>query len=101
MDSLNLVDEIREVEKGNKEAYKELSQKLRKKRWDFIFAPHESFRTAKLVFSLPAKEKIGFKKWWNAAFFTRRVSRRKDLPDALRQLRLFSSVDAVVQQRLS
>lgn len=89
---LDVVDEIHEVKKGDPDSYKSLKSILKQKRWDYVFCPHESFRSALLVGSLKAKVKVGYKKRWNAFFFNERVKRDMRWPDALRQLALLNPV---------
>lgn len=67
---------------------------LAKREWDTVFVPHQSFRTALWVAKLKAKQKVGFKKWWNFWAFNKRVEKPMFLPDALRQLSLLTAVDS-------
>lgn len=92
IEPLNLVDTVLEVKKNDKISYQNLQKSLKQKKWDYVFCPHESFRSALLVNSLNAKTKVGFKKWWNAFIFNQRVPREMRLPDALRQASLLNPV---------
>lgn len=67
---------------------------LAKREWDTVFVPHQSFRTALWVSRLKAKQKVGFRKWWNGWAFNKRVEKPMDFPDALRQLSLLTAVDS-------
>lgn len=90
---LKIADFCFEIQKGNSESYKAVQEKLGPVSWDFIFCPHESVRSARLVHGLRASKKIGFKTFWNYFIFSNRVSRDLKLPEALRQLSLLQDFD--------
>ncbi|MDZ4661596.1 MAG: glycosyltransferase family 9 protein [Pseudomonadota bacterium] len=87
-----LVDRVFEVKKGIRSNWQEVSHQLSQLKFERIISPHQSFRTARLVFKLNAKEKTGFKRFWNFLAFNQRVRWRKDLPEALRLLTLIKDV---------
>lgn len=89
---LKLVGTVLEVKKNDKASYRRLQIELKQKKWEYVFCPHESFRSALLVNSLKATTKVGYKKWWNSFVFDKRVLRDMRLPDALRQLSLLNPV---------
>jgi heptosyltransferase-2 len=89
-----LVSEVIEIDKRSAEGRTKSLERLRAQEWDYIFVPHESVRTALWMTRLKARKgKVGFAKWWNAPFYSKRVVKPVDLPDALRQLSLLSAVD--------
>lgn len=90
---LKLADEVYEVDKSDSRSWHELWSSLQDREFRRIYCPHESIRSALFVHRLKAFEKIGFKKWWNRFFFTRRVRRPMELPEPLRQLALLTAVD--------
>ena len=67
---------------------------LRARSWDVIFVPHESVRTALMLWRLKARHKVSFVQWWNRPFYDRRVHKPVEYPDALRQLSLLMPLDA-------
>ena len=90
-----LVDELIEVDKKSGVGRTQALKYLKETEWDVIFCPHESPRTALWMRQLRAKRgKVGFHKWWNFAFFNKRVIKPMHLPDALRQLSLLAPMDA-------
>lgn len=99
-ESFALVDEVFEVSKGEASSYKKVQSQLKKTSWEMIFCPHESFRTAMFVAPLKAKNKIGYKKWWNSYFYNRRIERDWSDPDAIRQMALLGVVHASFKNQL-
>lgn len=89
-----LVDEVIEIDKRSVSGRKNALNALTAQAWDWIFVPHESVRTALWVRRLQARQgKVGFRKWWNLPFFSRRVKKPMEMPDALRQLSLLTPID--------
>lgn len=97
--SLKIVDELHEVQKGNSESYSQLGQALSKVDFEWIFCPHPSIRSARLVLGLKAERKIGFFSWWNFLFFSDRVSRSR-CPEPLRLLDLLSPLDREFKEKV-
>jgi heptosyltransferase-2 len=89
---------VYEVEKGNSQSYREIQRKLG--RFELIFCPHESLRSALFVRSIPAKIKVGFSNWWNFLIFTHRRPRLWKYPDAIRQLSLLSCLHPELQSEI-
>lgn len=89
----HLVDKIVEVKKGANSNWGEVTRELLQYEFEKVISPHQSLRTAFLVFKLSAKEKIGFKKLWNFFAYNKRINWRKDLPEALRLLALVKEVN--------
>lgn len=90
---LRISDIVTEINKKNKEDFKKTFSELKKNSYDLLFCPHESYRSAFMTMQINAKEKIGFKDWWNPFLFTKSIKRNMDLPDALRQMSLLSLID--------
>lgn len=90
--ALDLVDEVREVEKGNQESYEKVTQELKTLSFEWIFCPHPSLRSKLMVSKLRADEKIGFRDPLSLFFFSRSVPRVRLMPDALRQWSLITGV---------
>lgn len=88
-----LADEIISINKRNKVQSAEARAVLQGNKWDVIFVPHESVRTALWLAGVKARHKVGFARWWNAVFYDKRVVKPMDYPDALRQLSLLTSLD--------
>jgi heptosyltransferase II len=92
--SLNhIVDQVFVVEKGNWSTYRALQKKWKNTFFEFIFSPHESFTSARFIFGLNAKNKISYKKYWNFLFYSHRLIRNWNLPEALRILDLLTPFD--------
>ncbi len=89
MKELGVCDEVIEVDKSNKS---EVGKILKDRTFDTIFCPHQSLTSHKIVKSLKATQKVGYKKFWNSSFFTKRVERNLLWPEALRQLQLLGAV---------
>jgi heptosyltransferase-2 len=97
-----IVDEVVEIDKRSSEGRNRALSRLASEEWDVIFVPHESPRTALWMRRLRARRgKIGFHKWWNFAFFTRRVVKPMHLPDALRQMSLLAALDGRTAERFA
>ncbi|MGE3759639.1 MAG: glycosyltransferase family 9 protein [Pseudobdellovibrionaceae bacterium] len=89
----NLVDQVFELDKKSKINTQQVLGKMEKIRYENLFCPHQSVRTALLTRKINAKNKISFHEKWNSVFFQKRVGRQKHLPDALRQLSLLIPLD--------
>jgi len=97
---LKLVDKTYEIQKKNKASYKAALGQLQAWDFDLLLSPHESFTTALFSRSIRAKNKIGFRKWWNFLFFDRRVKKDLSLPDAIRQMSLLQEQDANLKSQI-
>ena len=97
MRSLGVVDEVIEVDKKQKQG---LAKKLRGKEFHTLFCPHQSMSSHKLVSGLQAEQKVGYKKIWNSNYFDKRVQRRLEWPEAIRQLQLVAAVDDKIEVKL-
>ena len=98
--SLNLVDEVFEVKKGDTSSYQILKKQLTLFEYEFIFCPHQSLRSALLTWNLKSRQKVGFASFLNFVFFSTRVKRVLNLPDALRQLSLLSPFSLELKNNL-
>lgn len=96
----NLVQQVIEIDKRNKESIKDAQEKLFKEKFDLLISPHESVRTALFVWRIKANNKIGFKKWWNLFVFNKTIKRDLSLPDAIRQVSLLSLIDNNLQNKI-
>lgn len=94
---LSVCDEVIEVDKKTK---KDIGKKLEDKPFDTIFCPHQSMTSHKIVKALNAKTKIGYQKMWNSSYFTHRVKRQLDWPEAIRQLQLLGPVSESIMVKL-
>ncbi|WII72015.1 glycosyltransferase family 9 protein [Bdellovibrio sp. 22V] len=95
-----MVDQVFEIEKGNKDSYAKIVEHLRFVEVDNLISPHESLRTAFFCTQIKANHKIGFDKGWNFFVFSKRNKRQLQLPDALRQLSLLKSEDPQLEKDL-
>ena len=98
-----VVDRVIEVDKKNKRSWSEARQALRKDhqgQFHWVVCPHRSFRSAILVSSLRAKQKVGYKLWWNGIFFNQRVLRPMQEAEVIRQLFLLKGLDSLTGERL-
>ena len=94
-----LVDEVLEIDKKKSGGRGAALKRLFSEEWDLVVCPHMSVRTALWMRRVRARRgRVGFKTWWNAPFFDRRVVKPMHLPDALRQLSLLAPVDARVAE---
>ena len=89
-----LADEIISINKKDRSQITKTMADLRARSWDVIFVPHESVRTALMMWRLKARHKVSFAQWWNRPFYDKRVLKPTDYPDALRQLSLLMPLDA-------
>lgn len=99
--NMGLCDEVLEVDKRDQKSLDETDRKLQESTFDYIFSPHQSFRSHKYVNKTKAQHKIGYKKIWNASFFTKRVKRNLQWPEVLRQLQLLALVDDGLKDKLN
>ncbi len=98
---LNLVDFVFEVEKKSKRSYREVLSQLAEFKIEKVISPHESLTTALFVQDIDADIKIGFKKFWNLFFYDLRVTKNRQLPEALRQMQLLGAEDEKLQENIS
>lgn len=97
MQELGLCDEVIEVDKKDK---KDLFKKMAHRKFATVFCPHQSMTSHKLVRSLQAEQKIGYKTFWNQSYFDIRVPRNLLWPEAIRQLQLLAAVSEAMQVKL-
>jgi heptosyltransferase-2 len=95
--AMGLVNEAIEIDKSSK-ANLRLTTKnaiavLRQRQFEAIFCPHESLRSAQLVWTLRAKNKVGYSRWFKYFIFNHRIERPMNLPEALRQLALLEVIN--------
>jgi len=95
-----LVDEVLEIKKGDSDSYHQVLKKLKHTDIDKLISPHESVRTAFFVQKLKARSKISFSKPWNGIFYSERIKKNYDLPDALRQLSILQNYDADLKNKI-
>lgn len=95
-----LVDEVLEIKKGDSESYRHVLKTLKHAEIEKIISPHESVRTAFFVQKLKAKAKIAFAKPWNSLFYSERVKKNYDLPDAIRQLSILQNHDVDLKNKI-
>lgn len=95
-----LIDSLFEIKKGDRDSYNAHLQTIKNLEIEYIFSLHESVRSALFVWQLKAQHKIAFKKAWNFLFFSQRIKKNMNLPDALRQLQLLAPLDPNLQARL-
>lgn len=97
---LKLADIVVELNKKNKQDFKKTFSELKNKQYDLLICPHQSPRSMFMSLSFKARQKIGFKEWWNGFIFTKSLQRPIQLPDALRQLSLLSLIDSESKQAI-
>jgi heptosyltransferase-2 len=98
---LRLVDQVYEIKKGHRESYQTALVDLSREKFDLLLCPHESVRSALFSFQIAATEKIGFERWWNRVFFSRRIVKDASLPESLRQMSLLSDTDFELKKSIS
>ncbi len=97
---LGIIDDYIEINKSaGGWAHAEIE--LKKRKYNIIISAHQSFRTAKIVYSLCAQKKIGYKKWWNFFAYSELIERPMGWPEALRQLSLVASLDSELSNGLN
>jgi heptosyltransferase-2 len=94
---LGLCDEAIEVDKSTK---KRVGKDLLNRQFATVFCPHQSMTSHRIVGKLKAEQTLGFAQWWNARYFSRRVARRLDWPEAIRQMQLLALVHEPMQLKL-
>ncbi|MCJ8277650.1 MAG: glycosyltransferase family 9 protein [Bdellovibrionales bacterium] len=100
MKNLRLCDEIIEVDKKNKESVRSLEKWQAEAEFDYIICPHQSLRSHKIAKSINAKNKLGYKKWWNSSYFNQRIERQIQWPEAIRQLQLIALMDSNLSSQI-
>lgn len=85
---LGLIDRLFEIDKKNWKNWPETHAQLKRQKFDHIISAHQSLRTALICRGLKANHCIGYRRWWNFGFYTERVRRPLEFPEALRQLYL-------------
>jgi heptosyltransferase-2 len=96
-----LVDELIEVDKTDSTSRNQAKIALKGQKFDLLFCPHQSFRSAWLAARVQARQKIGYSRFFNRWFFDQRILRPKDLPEALRQLALLVPIQDQWSERLA
>lgn len=95
-----LVDQVFEIQKGNKESYRKIVEHLKTQEVNYVISPHQSVRTAFFCRQIQAKHKIGYKNFWSFFAYDSRIPRNSFLPDALRQMSLLQTVDKELESLL-
>jgi heptosyltransferase-2 len=90
-----------EVDKALRASWSKAVTNLKRRNFDWILCPHESTRSAFLVWQLTAKHKVGFSRPLNILAFNHRLRRPLELPEALRQLALLEPIDKIWGARLN
>jgi heptosyltransferase-2 len=98
--SLKLVDKVCEIQKKNKESYRQAFSKLETTDFDLLLCPHESLTSALFSRKVKAKKKIAFHKWWNGIFFSETIRKDYSLPESLRQMSLLQESDPNLKKQL-
>lgn len=98
---LGLCQKIIEVDKSTKQNYKKSISPLFLDSYDYLFCPHQSFRSMLLAKRIKAKIKIGFSNLWNFLIFNKCLPRNMLLPDALRQLSLLGLLQGEISHEIS
>src|ERR1700741_370426 len=70
-----IVDDVIEIRKGVAASERETITRLNQKQIEYLFCPHQSFRSAWILRRVHAEKKIAYKKWWNGFFFDECVER--------------------------
>ena len=97
---LGLVDEVIAVNKDSALSRYDAKEALLKKDFDIVFCPHRSFSTAAALSRVRAKKKIGYSGFQQFWVFNKRVKRRLDWPEAIRQLQLVATENSDLSQLL-
>jgi heptosyltransferase II len=106
--NLGLVDEVIEVDKGNRESWRRAVRQLVAREFAIAFCPHQSFRSLALLARLKAQKKIGYRveipggigRLISWGLFSAAVPRPMDLPESLRQLALLQALDEAWREKL-
>jgi heptosyltransferase-2 len=88
LESTRTADHVFEADKSSRKSWKSVCEALKSQQWDFVFSPHQSFRTLLLVRSLTAHSKVGYRSLASYFIFDRSIKRNLLLPEVLRQLAL-------------
>lgn len=94
-------DRFYEIKKGQWSTYKKIIDLLSAETFDHVFCPHQSFTTARFLFQIRAKNKIGFELWWNQIFFNERIKKDLSLPEPLRLVSLLKNHVPDLQKKLN
>jgi heptosyltransferase-2 len=88
-----IVDQVLTINKNSSQSkIKGLVSELNSLEIRNVFSPHQSFRSAWILKNVSALNKISYKQWWNKIFFTHRIVRNPNLPEALRLGQLITAV---------
>lgn len=90
---LDYITKHHEVDKGDSQSYQQLIAYLKKIKFDTIYCPHPSFRSAWLTWQLKAKHKVGYSYWWQRWAFSQVKKRNLNWPEPLRLLDLIGEKD--------
>ena len=68
--------------------------------FDYVFCPHQSLTSGRLVQKIKAKNKVSYYKIWNSFFFNKRVPRKLNWPEPIRQMQLLGAVSKNIKENL-
>lgn len=88
---LKLVDQVFELSKENKKTWKISLKEMLEKKYEYVFCPHNSFRSYQVLKAIDSSYKISFKRWFKYFSHSKKVEYDRKFPDALRQLALLAS----------
>lgn len=97
MRELRLCDQVFEFDKVTKNP---VSREVLNRKFDYIFCPHQSLTSHRLIQKISSRHKLGYYKFWNSCFFNQRIYRRSDWPEAIRQMQLLGAVWEPVRVKL-
>ena len=67
MEKLGLCDQVFEFDKTTKNL---IDQRVLNKTFDYVFCPHQSLTSHRLIQKTRSGHKLGYHKFWNSVFFS-------------------------------
>lgn len=97
---LQLVDEVFEVQKGQRDSYKKALKNLAQFEIENVIAPHASLRTTLFCQQIKAKRKVGTRNWLNPMLFDETFKKDLLLPDSIRKMLLLTPFENDLKNKI-
>lgn len=98
--SFEYISKVYEIKKGDRGSYKKVLEELKTQSIETVFCPHPSLRSAIFTWQIKAKQRVGYKNWWQSLFFTHSVKRPLSYPEPLRMGALLKALPDRIQWSL-
>lgn len=95
-----IIDQAFEVEKNNRDSYKNILKNLKNAQVNNLYCIHKSIRSLLFVSQIKAKNKIGYSSFLGGFVFDQMVRFEEGWPEVMRQLKLLTPNDPELENQL-